>query len=94
MCAAVAQQCAHDSRKLSVKALKVAINKHLQAVNVDFVKCRLMIVLPLFFTFIFVYLLAGLLHIVNCVRVINIGGIGYGCMYVKWLIAYLVERRF
>ena len=38
---AVAQQCPRDSRKLSVKALKVAINKHLQASNVDFVKCRL-----------------------------------------------------
>lgn len=40
VCVAAAQQCPCDSQKLSVKALKVAINKHLQAHTVDFVKCR------------------------------------------------------
>jgi len=37
---AIAQQCPHDSRKLSIKALKVAISKHLQADNVNFIRCR------------------------------------------------------
>jgi len=37
---AIAQQCSQECRKLRIKALKLAINKHLQATSVDFVKCR------------------------------------------------------
>jgi len=37
---AEAQHYSRDGRKLSVRAFKVAINKHLQANVVDFAKCR------------------------------------------------------